>query len=190
MYSNVEYCGANIIQDLNPPSIEHIRIPTKNGATKAPAPPTEPELPDSVWVMGRFLLNMLRIKYKRHQVPIINLSIADANMWLKDKIRKFLKAILSWFVPHAKSHSIVYTLTSLDHLTYLAQDSPTQSVPIWLCPTQPLRPAPIAFKVQPKNLVGCPPHGLGDIEAFQDHVALMWWSCNHVSPMLPHWPAT
>ena len=34
MYSNVEYCGANIIQDLNPLSIERIRIPTKNGATK------------------------------------------------------------------------------------------------------------------------------------------------------------
>ena len=48
MYSNVEYCGANIIQDLNPLSIERIRIPAKNGATKAQAPPMEPELPDSV----------------------------------------------------------------------------------------------------------------------------------------------
>jgi len=80
MYSNVEYCGANIIQDLNPLSIERIRIPTKNGATKGWAPWTEPELPDSVQWMGRFILNMLCIEYKRCQVPIASLSIADANM--------------------------------------------------------------------------------------------------------------
>jgi len=48
MYSNVEYRDANIIRDLNPLSIERIRIPAKNGATKAQAPLTEPELPDSV----------------------------------------------------------------------------------------------------------------------------------------------
>ena len=92
-YGRIEYCGTNIIWDLNPPSIKWIRIPAMNKATKARAPPPEPELPDSIWRMGQFLLHMLCVKYEKHQTPIADLSITDANMWLKDQIRKFLKAI-------------------------------------------------------------------------------------------------
>jgi hypothetical protein len=45
--------------------------------------------------MGRFLLHiMLRVEYdEKRQTPISNLSIADANMRLKEQIRKFLKAV-------------------------------------------------------------------------------------------------
>ena len=89
-YDEVEYRGASIIRDLNPLVIERIRIPAMNGTKRATA---EPELPDSVRRMGRFLLNMLRIEYEKRQVPIANLSIAGANMRLKDQIRKYLKSV-------------------------------------------------------------------------------------------------
>jgi hypothetical protein len=93
LYGHIEYRGADIIRDLNPLSIERIRIPAKNGATKARAPLPEPELPNSVRRMGKCLLHMLRIEYEKRHMPIANLSIADANMRLKDQIRKFLKAV-------------------------------------------------------------------------------------------------
>src|SRR5882724_8816861 len=63
------------------------------------------------------------------------------------------RGVWSQFIPNAKSHPIVYTLTSLDYLTDLSQDSLTQSALIRLCPTQPLRPAPIMFEVQSRTLV-------------------------------------
>ena len=43
--------------------------------------------------MGRFWLNMFHIEYEKFQVPIVNLSTVDINMWLKDQIHKFLRAI-------------------------------------------------------------------------------------------------
>jgi hypothetical protein len=127
MYSNIEYRSANIIRDLNPLSIERIRIPAKNGATKARAPPTEPELPDSVRRMGRFLLNMLRIEYERRQVPIANLSIADANMRLKDQIRKFLKAVYPFDRDLRPGESAYEWWVSLD------QDRSNDAQPLAVC---------------------------------------------------------
>jgi hypothetical protein len=127
MYSNVEYRGANIIQDLNPLSIERIRIPAKNGATKGRAPPTEPELPDSVRWMGRFLLNMLHIEYERRQVPIAGLSIADANMRLKEQIRKFLKAVYPFDRDLRPGESAFEWWVSLD------QDCSNDAQPLAVC---------------------------------------------------------
>ena len=38
-YGHIEYCGTNVIWDLNPLSIKWIKIPAMNRATKARAPP-------------------------------------------------------------------------------------------------------------------------------------------------------
>jgi hypothetical protein len=43
--------------------------------------------------MGRFWLNMFYIEYEKFQGPIVNLSTVDTNMWLKDQIHKFSRAI-------------------------------------------------------------------------------------------------
>ena len=36
---------------------------------------------------------MLHVEYEKHQTPIADLSITDANIWLKDQIHKFLSAV-------------------------------------------------------------------------------------------------
>ena len=36
---------------------------------------------------------MFHMEYKMCQVPIVNFSIADTNMWLNDQIHKLLRAV-------------------------------------------------------------------------------------------------
>jgi len=43
--------------------------------------------------MGKFLLSMLHIEYKKRKAPIANLSISEANTRLKDLIKKYIKKV-------------------------------------------------------------------------------------------------
>jgi len=52
------------------------------------------------------------------------------------------------------------------------------------------RPLPVASQAMAITPVGTYPHSIGDVVAFQGHMAIMWWSCNHVSPAPPVWQAT
>src|SRR5882724_5659694 len=80
------------------------------------------------------------------------------------------QAMLSRFVPHAKSHSIGHYLGCIGH--YLTDPSRTHQLNWFQSqPTQPPSLAPNAFEVKARTRVEQPSHGLGNVEAFQDHVA-------------------
>jgi hypothetical protein len=53
----------------------------------------DPELPQSVRRMGKFLLKMLRVEYEKRQMPIAGLNVADANARLRDQVRKYVKGV-------------------------------------------------------------------------------------------------
>ena len=85
-----EHRGANILRDLNPLAIARITIGL--GQPQALSSP-DSELPDSVHRIGKFLLSMLRIEYEKRKVPIVNLSILEANTRLKDLIKRYIKNV-------------------------------------------------------------------------------------------------
>jgi hypothetical protein len=75
----------DILRDLNPLVIARIKIGSHSSQ--------DPELPDSVRCLGKFLLSMLCIEYEKRKVPIANLSILEANTRLKDLIKKYIKKV-------------------------------------------------------------------------------------------------
>lgn len=83
---STEYRGANIVRDLNPLSIQKIKI----GGRPAP---NDPALPATVIRIGTFLLTMLKREYELRKIKIADLPIADANWRLKDLIKKYLKSV-------------------------------------------------------------------------------------------------
>jgi len=73
-----------------------------------------------------FTLNM---KNTKHQTPIANLSITNANMQLKEQIRKFLKAIYPFDQDLCPGESIYQRWANLD------QDCSNDTQPLAVCNT-------------------------------------------------------
>lgn len=72
---------------------------------------------------------MLRIEYEKRQMPIANLSIADANMRLKDQIRKFLKGVYPFDQDLRLGESAYQWWVNLD------QDRSNNTQPLAVCNT-------------------------------------------------------
>jgi hypothetical protein len=91
--------------------------------------PQDKELPDSVHRMGKFLLSMLRIEYKKQKVPIANLSILKANTQLKELIKKYLKKVYPF------DRELWTDESAYEWWSYLDKDRSGDAQPLAVCQT-------------------------------------------------------
>ena len=96
----------------------------------------------------------------------------------------------SWSIPSTKSHWLhLFSPTWADSFpTTLCSTGHPDQPP--LCLTMPEGSLFIGSQIGARTLIRMYPLGLGNAEAFWDHVAITWQLCNHVPLTPPHWQTT
>jgi len=106
--------------------------------------------------------------------PRAPVELKTANYLLRISIE-----VLSWFIPHAKSHPLVYTLAALELPHHPSRTHWLNGS--WSRPTWPLRLTPIPFKAKSRTMVKWPSHCLRDMEASK----FRWPTCDQPTSLYP-----